>query len=218
MLKNRLAFTFLEMIFVIVIIGILSLVAIGNQSRDLREESSTNVLNAIRYTQLLALQDSKVDPLNSKWQRKFWHIRFSRHNSGAQWFYTISASKDMDTNVDKDESATDPSNGKLFYNRGGDNTIDSDESPNIFLGKSFSINSVDFSGCKGYTGLDRSLNYSTHVAFDELGRPHKGIYNVTNRYNSLMHEDCKIRFGFYDSSIEDFTIVIKKQTGYSFIE
>lgn len=218
MLKNRFAFTLLEMIFVVVIIGILSLIAISSHVRDLREESSLSVLNAIRYTQQLALQDSKVDPLNSKWQRKLWHIRFSRYNSGAQWFYTVSSSRDMDANVDKNEAATDPTNGKLFYNLGGDENIDSDESPNIFLGKHFSINSVDFSGCKGYTGASKKLNSSTHVAFDQLGRPHKGIYGVKNRYSSVMHKDCKIKFGFYDSSIDDFTIVIKKETGYAFIE
>lgn len=52
----------------------------------------------------------------------------------------------MDGYVDTIETAIDPANGKYMYNLGGNTVIDSDESPNIFIGKTYGINSMVFSG------------------------------------------------------------------------
>ena len=77
MKQNRQAFTMLELVIVITVLGILAALAIPRMQRDLRQEAADNLVSAIRYTQHLAMMDDKTDPGNSMWQRRYWHIRFS---------------------------------------------------------------------------------------------------------------------------------------------
>jgi len=199
----------LELVFVIVVLGILAALAIPRLDRDLRQEAADNILSAIRYTQHLALLDNQHTFDSAVWQKSLWTIRFQADGS----FYTISSNIDYDANVDENESTIDPANGKLMYS--SDAVIDSDESPNIFLLKKYGINTVDFTAC---TGTASGANTSKHLAFDYKGRPHKGVYNTAaNDYRTIMNSDCSIRFKFINTSINDIVVNIKKETGYASI-
>ena len=204
------AFTMLELVFVIVVLGILAAIAIPRMDRDLRQEAADNILSSVRYTQHLALLDNRHTFNEANWQKSFWTIRFDA-NGG---FYTVSSNIDYSTNVDKNESAMDPANGKLFYS--DDNIIDSDESPSIFLNRKYGIDTVDFTNCKVTANGD---NTSNHIAFDYMGRPHKGMYNTaTNDYRTVMRADCEIVFKFTDTSIDDIHMLIMQETGYAYLE
>ncbi len=199
----------LELVFVIVVLGILAALAIPRLDRDTRQEAADNILSAIRYTQHLALLDNRHTFNSAVWQKSFWTIRFQVDGS----FYTVSSNIDYDTNVDQNESTIDPANGKLMYSN--DAVIDSNESPNIFLLKKYGIDTVDFTAC---TSTKYGPNTSNHIAFDYKGRPHKGVYNTaTNDYRTIMTNDCSIRFKFINTSINDIVINIKKETGYASI-
>ncbi len=221
---KRSAFTMLELIMVIVVLGILAVIAMPRLDSDRRQEAADNILSSIRYTQSLALIDNKNDrtgsglvvAMRTNWQRGLWHIRFSSYNGGNKWFYTISSSRDGDGNVDQDETTIDPSNGKFMYNLAGDGTIDASESPNIFISEMYGVNNVDFSNCTGATGRNQGANTARHIAFDYMGRPHKGIYAATNDYATVMHADCIIRFTFLDGNIP-LEININSETGYAYI-
>ena len=208
------AFTMLELVMVIVVLGILAALALPRMERDLRQEAADNVLSAIRYTQHLALTDDKTDPFDTNWQRELWTIRFSLDGDG-RYFYTVSSNIDHGTNIDRNETAIDPANGKYMYNAAGDSIIHSDESPNIFLGKKYGIDTIDFTSCQT---IANGTNTSTHIAFDQLGRPHKGVFGTaTNDYRTVLTGTCSITFGFEDNSISDFIITIERETGYAFI-
>jgi len=207
---KRPAFTMLELVFVIVVLGILAALAIPRLERDLRQEAIDNLLSAIRYTQHLALIDDKTnptditDPVYPNWQRKLWKITFSTDADNLANFYTISTDLNGDGTVDIGETAIDPLNGKYMYNADGDTIIDADETSSIFIGKNYGINSMNFSG--GCQGED-------HIAFDNLGRPHTGIGGATNNYGTYMGTDCNIVMGFVDGSIRDLNISIRTETG-----
>ena len=204
MKKN--AFTMLELVFAIVVIGILAALAIPRLDRDLRQGAKDNLLSAIRHTQDLALVDNKTNPTDTDWQKKLWQIRFSLATDNLATFYTISSDVDGDGSVDKNETAIDPVNGKYMYNFGGDTTIDDDESPNIFIGKKYGIkNTTSFSG---------GCENAQHIAFDHLGRPYNGIGSATNTYDKYMTEDCIITFTFISDDIADLNITIATETGY----
>ncbi len=214
-LKNQTkAFTMIELVFVIVVLGILAALALPRMDRDLRQEAADNILSAIRYTQHLALNDDKTDPFDPNWQQKLWMIRFTISTSNAGSFYTISSDIDKSGTVNKIETAVDPINGKYMYNTSGATVdIDSDESPNIFIGKKYGINSLTPNGgCS-----------SQHIAFDNFGRPFNGLKTTsggtlaTNDYAKYMNSDCTMTFGFVDTSINDVVITISKETGYAFI-
>jgi prepilin-type N-terminal cleavage/methylation domain-containing protein len=212
---KRPAFTMLELVFVIVVLGILASLAIPRLERDLRQEAKDNLLSAIRYTQHLALIDDKTNPTDTthpaypNWQRTMWRITFSTSADNLANFYTIGSDRDGNGGIAKTETAIDPANGKYMYNLGGDTFIDADESPNIFIGKTYGINSMNFSG--GCAGED-------HVAFDNLGKPYTGIETATNDYGSYMASDCNIVMGFADGSIRDLNISIATETGYVSID
>ncbi len=211
--KNTKAFTMIELVLVIVVLGILAALALPRMDRDIRQEAADNILSAIRYTQHLALNDDKTNPFDPVWQKTLWQIRFSLDGAG-RYFYTIASNMDHGTNVDQNETAIDPANGKYMHNEAGTDVIDPDESPNIFIGKLYGINSINFSNCGT---IANGSNTSKHIAFDPLGRPHKGVFLVaTNDYRTVMTADCTITFAFQDGS-EALSIGIIKETGHAFI-
>ena len=204
------AFTMVELVMVIVVLGILAALALPRLDRDLRQEAEDNLLSAIRYTQHLALIDDKTDPRDTNWLQELWQIRFSADGSGG-FFYTISSDSDQDGSVDKNETAIDPANGRYMYNLGGSDTIDADESPNIFLAKKYNVDSVALTdGCAA----------AQHVAFDHLGRPYNSIGTTSvggasNDYAQYMTSDCTITVGFNDDDIADLIITVAKETGHA---
>jgi len=68
------AFTMLELIFVIVVIGILAAVIIPNTKTNPVAEAAVNLLSQIRYTQHLAIINDKFDPNNASWYKDRWQI------------------------------------------------------------------------------------------------------------------------------------------------
>jgi prepilin-type N-terminal cleavage/methylation domain-containing protein len=206
--KNR-AFTMLELVMVIVVLGILAAVAIPKLDRDLRQNAADNILSTIRYTQHLALIDFKHRFDNQLWQRALWQMRFS--NYSGNWVYTVASNIDYNTNLDQNEAATDPLTGNYLHST--DAVQDDDESPRIFLTKKYGIDSITFNGCKGSVDTD-----AKHIAFDHLGRPHRGVTQngLSNYQTYVKNMNCEITFSSpqFDSS---FTIIIERETGFSYI-
>ena len=58
-MKNKKAFTMLELVFVIVVSGILAATFIPRFDRDNLQEAADQVISHIRYTQHLAMVDDK---------------------------------------------------------------------------------------------------------------------------------------------------------------
>ncbi|MCF6244250.1 MAG: type II secretion system GspH family protein [Sulfurovum sp.] len=200
---KRPAFTMLELVFVIVVLGILASLAMPRIDRDLKQEAADNVLSAIRYTQHLALTDNKHKYNEKDWLKSLWQIRFENDSGFA---YIIASNSDLDANLDEDEAALDPANGKLFYNDGDH------ASPNVFIEKLYGIDTVTFNDCAG-----TSASNAKHIAFDNLGRPHRGVFAATYDYKTYVkNKDCQITFSS-DAFDSDFTIQINRETGYAFI-
>ena len=68
------AFTLLEMVFIIVVIGILAAVMIPRIKTNPVAEAAVKLLSQIRYTQHLAMIDDKFDSSNSVWYKNRWQI------------------------------------------------------------------------------------------------------------------------------------------------
>lgn len=212
--KQRKAFTMLELVFVIVVLGILAALALPRMDRDLRQEAADNILSAIRYTQHLALNDDKTNPFGGNWQRALWQIRFTP--SGSTWSYTIGANTDYatgGTDIDKIEAAIDPINGQYMFNDNPTNPLN-DESPNIFITKKYGIDTITFNNCQGTQNTT-----ANHIAFDHLGRPHRGVTNNgSNDYRTYVNTgDCTITFTFESSGITPLVLNIAQETGYAHI-
>ncbi len=197
MLQNKKAFTMIEAIMVIVVMGIIAAVAIPRLENDSRQEASDQILSDIRYTQHLALTDDVTNPNNANWQRAFWSIRFV--NNGGQWIYGIGSDKNYRGNFNGNEYAIDPLSG-LPMN--GNNTAGaSNVSQRTQLFRK-GVTGITFAGC------------NQTIGFDRLGRPHSGFNgSASPDYSSRLVGICTIAFTHPNGN---FTIQINPETGYAF--
>jgi prepilin-type N-terminal cleavage/methylation domain-containing protein len=211
---KRNAFTMLELVMVIIVMGILAALAIPRLERDLQQEAADNILSAIRWTQHLALLDDKHKFNDPKWERRYWRIYFG--TCDGKPFYAIGSDDNMDgssnARVDSTEAALDPSTGKLMWAHdsscAGSLTLN-DLSPNIFIGKRYGVKSVTPGG---------ACSSNKYVAFDHLGRPHgSGFSNATHPVHAgYLSSTCTLTFDL--ESGNPFTINIEPETGYAYID
>jgi len=180
-MKNRNAFTMIELIMVMVVMGILASLSIPRVKRDERSEAIIHMLSMIRYTQDLALHDSKHKRFNGRWQRAYWRFQiYQCANSGL--FYMIGTDKDLNGNLNLNETAIDPSNGKYtFWNRfvscpkNSTDALNQKVSPNIFITQRYGISSVNFNSCRVYKDNRTQHSNVKHIGFDSFGRPYKSF-------------------------------------------
>ncbi|HEY9128234.1 MAG TPA: type II secretion system protein [Sulfurovum sp.] len=202
----------IELVFVIVVLGILAALALPRMERDLRQEAADNVLSAIRHTQHLALNDNKTDPFDANWQHELWQIQFDTTTSTGYLFYVIGSDTDHSDTTSaypsKEETAIDPDNGKYMYHINTDAELQDGESPNILLGRKYGVSSVNPTGGCTTQGL----------AFDQLGRPHNNVGNAGNNYATYMTSDCNLTFTFTNNVALPFSIIINKETGHAYID
>jgi len=206
------AFTMLELVFVIVVLGILAALAIPRLDRDRKQEAADNILSSIRYTQHLALLDDKHKFDNANWQRRFWHLYFGTCESKA--FYAVGSDDNMtgstNARVANTEAALDPRNGKKLWANDGvscNGTLPGTElSPSIFIGKKYGINTI---------AGDPGCNNNKYIGFDHLGRPYASLFSNSAKPNDagLITSTCTFTFTMEDSST--FKITIQPETGYA---
>ena len=205
---KRSAFTMIELVFVIIVLGILAALVMPRLERDLKQEAADNILSNIRYTQHLAILDYKHDFNNPKWQQRFWKIMFAPCLNG-EIFYRVGSDDNMTGSglFSKNEAAIDPTNGQPMYwannddcSNGGDGTV----SENIFLSKKYGVTTVSTTNCNGVS----------HIGFDHLGRPHQSFgASASADYSTYLDASC--RFTFTMSDGDTFSIDIEPETGYA---
>ena len=215
-MKKKSAFTMIELVFVIVVLGILASIATGRMERDLKQEASSTILAHIRLAQQLALNDNKHRSDNdSTWQTAYWRFEYEKCNVVDRYIYRVGSDVDLSGGINKVESAIDPINRKYIWADGACNSFDDlglDESSDVYLYGRFGVEHVSHSST---TGSCTSQN----IAFDFLGRPHTGVktYKTDNlsAFQKIMTKDCILTFAM--SNGEEFKIKIKAETGYSYI-
>ncbi len=184
------AFTMLELIFVIIVIGILAVTLIPRMKRSPVQECAVDLLSQIRYTQHLAIIDDKYDSNTATWFKNRWQIRFNGNK------YTITS----DNNT---KPATNPSNNNSTFT-------------NIDLHAKYNI-TLSITGNECGTTTASGINI---ISFDHIGRPIIGdLNNATQAYSGtnfklLNSDDCNIVITNGD---ENATINIAPETGYAHI-
>lgn len=213
------AFTMLELVFVIVVAGIIMVLAIPRMDDSNLRQAANQVVRHIQYTQHLAMMDDKFDDSDSAWFKKRWQIAF---NSDAKTYdlpaYTIftDGNTNSNPNLTLNEVAIDPLTGD-YMTGGYSNIIASDATgatKEMNLGLTYGINDFAFSSsCQYYN--------STRISFDYLGRPLKGVpsgFTDVYKLNRLIQTPCSITL-CKNSPCDDenITISIEPETGYTHI-
>jgi len=214
-LKNKSAFTMIELVFVIVVLGILASLAMGRMDRDLKQEASEHILSHIRLTQQLALRDNKHQFNNDlNWYTRYWQMEYLQCDNGDYFYRVGSHTNHPNWGIDvKEEAAIDSIDGRYIW---ADElcTPENDTSKNVLLTKNFGItNIINSGGCAAVND----------IGFDYLGRPYNGIAQpVTADFSNIMTTDCNLTFTMSidednDGNDDQFIITIESETGHSFI-
>ncbi len=207
---KRPAFTMIELVFVIVVLGILATMAMPRLDRDLRQEAADTILSSIRYTQHLALMDDKQEFNNPQWQQRFWRIDFNACNDGSGLYFRIGSDADASGGgFAQNEAALDPSNSKAYFATNATCNAPA-TNPNVLLGRKYGVTAVVARG--GCNGLQ-------HIGFDHLGRPHTGFQNSAAPDSARYMNDARgvCTFTFAIANNNPIVIQIAPETGYAFI-
>ena len=205
MKKN--AFTMIELVFVIVVIGIITAAMLPRIDRDNVYEAAQQVISHIKYTQHLAMIDNKFDDRDINlpnpgdgWFQEMWQIRFQDCNGNTEHAYSIYSDEDHDAAIDATEAALDPLSKKRI-----DATAcvaGPNQDPNVVLSNKYDIDTVILAGPCFAT--------NNYIAFDHLGRPHINVANTVN----VAQAACTITLA---SNAENLTISVEPETGYACI-
>ncbi|OHD87039.1 MAG: hypothetical protein A2Y52_02700 [Sulfuricurvum sp. RIFCSPLOWO2_02_43_6] len=193
---KRFAFTMLELVFVIIVIGILAVLAMPSFTSNPLQRAAEQVAGHIRYTQHLAIVDDKYDPSDVFWYRENWQMEFKKFNSPLEIYYEIYGDTDHLGNSDINETARDPlTNNLLDYDGKVTN-----------LTNMFGIINVTFSAnCHQGGGIGE-------ITFDHLGRPNYYVTSATTLNQYLVTSDCNITLQHQTDG--NATITIRPETGY----
>ena len=201
------AFTMLELILVIVIVGILSFALVNGWERNTLREAADQVVNHIRYTQHLAMQDDKFDPADPTWFNKRWQIRFPRTTIAGNLihYYEVFRDENKQGNSDANEEAIDPLTGQ---NIGDGVAAIANISDDALVNLTQQYGVANVAGTCVIGGAFRT------IAFDSVGRPYLDVY--TNTYaNLLAVGGCTIILT--DNQARTVTITVQPETGYTSI-
>jgi prepilin-type N-terminal cleavage/methylation domain-containing protein len=202
---KRFAFTMLELLFVIIVIGILAVFAMPNFNRHPLQEAAEQVASHIRYTQHLAMVDDKFDPTDPTWYQNKWQIRF-RLLMNESGYVIFSDSDTQKANANNSEMALDPLTGERM------NGFDQYKPANLTL--SYDIKGDATGIVQSCFRADGSLVTSNRgvFAFDNLGRPYRGLSNATAPFDNLMTGSCDLTLT--NNNNESITIRVHPETGY----
>lgn len=229
------AFTILELIFVIIVIGIISAIALPKLQKNELAKVAIQVIEHIRYTQHLAMVDDKFDsttPIVSgieqgNWFNKRWRIVFgSNAGTNNMWSYSIFDDRigNSTGNVDANEVAINPLNINKKLTGGatgtGIHTGDVDATQEMNIGNEYGVLDVDFSASCRTSSLAKT------IAFDHLGRPLRGaLSDYLSAYDSAVIANllitsqcvidiCNVSDCTSANSDEKISIAIEPETGY----
>ena len=205
------AFTLLELVFVVVVIGILSAVILPSTKTNTLYEAANQMISDIRYTQHLAIVNDVYDKSEPEWYKGKWQLLYSKSDSSSRdtgGYYAITIFSDLGADQggkpEIDEIALNPLNPDKILSGGYSGEIDweDDQATQRFnIGYKYGIDSISYSGCSGQ-----------RIAFDNKGRPFVGNDSSwSSSVDGALTQQCKFTL---TKDSESVTIIIEPETGY----
>lgn len=214
-MKNfKKAFTMIELIVIIVVVGILAAVVVPRVERNTLLEAANQVVSHIRYTQHLAMLDNKFDPNKKDWFKERWTIEFTQANVNGDsgWKYQVYSDITKSGNLNSaTEVAKDPQNHNKYLSAGWNGISSADAqriNKNLNIENQYGVSSVLFSD-------DCKKNGNISISFDEKGRPYRKVSTIgggaKDHIDRRLTVDCNITLSDgKDSAI----ITVHRETGY----
>ena len=221
------AFTMIELVIVIVVIGIIAMVTIPKYDQNRVLIAAQQIASHIRYAQHLAMIDNKTnliaksaprpatDPNGDQWWRERWTIAFTKNTNGGKWGYSIYSDSSRNGSLNsQNEAAPDPQNPNRLLTASTMVSIPANQLNNkLNIGKTYGIKNVTFSG-----GCAQNGNQA--ISFDEKGRPFLNASTTGARANpstGRIAKRCEINIGDGDTNATSTNVAkicIEAETGY----
>ena len=217
------AFTMIELVIVIVVIGIIAMVTIPKYDQNRVLIAAQQIASHIRYAQHLAMIDNKTNLTlkagqnGDQWWRERWTIAFTQNTNGGKWGYSIYSDSSRNGNLNSpNEAAPDPQNPNRLLTASTMAAISANQLNNkLNIGRTYGIKKVTFSG-----GCAQNGNQA--ISFDEKGRPFLNASTTTvgaraNPSVGRITTRCEINIGdgdTNDTSTNVAKICIEAETGY----
>ncbi len=207
------SFTLLELVFVIVIIGIIAATIIPRTRSNNLNEAALQLISHIRYTQHLAMVDDKFDANDANWYKNKWQLRYGTYvagikNSGGFLAYSIFSDSAgiSDGNPNISEMAINPLDKSKYLSGGFSNVLDWENelaSKKLTIGYSYGIDNITRSASCG----------GQRISFDYLGRPFVGNNALwVSSVDGLLIGQCTFTLHI---GVDNIDIIIEPETGYT---
>lgn len=204
------AFSFIEVILVVFLLGILSTFVFPKIQKDNVLLAANQVAMHLRYTQYLALLDDKSN-LGEQWYKRYWRLFFHSGLVGDskehEWRYTVfSDDGRFSGNPNSmNQIANDPANigKKLTSGFNAQSYKDSRISPNLNLSKTFGIKNITFKDC----GAKNQT-----ISFDNYGAPSGTVKSAKSPFSRRFAKNCIITL--YDKNGKNYSIVVHAVSGF----
>lgn len=199
------SFSYIELIFIIVIVSIISAQLIPKNIDSKLELASDKIILHLKNTRYQAMLDNKFNHKDFFWFRERWTLKFQHCSKNVGGLYYVVYS---DTNhgghINKNETLKDPLSQKWLYSN-YDCDASSNESKDILLTKEYGVTKVVVS-CNSTSTIGQiSFGYDGKV-YTKLGT------KLSDTYKYELKEQCYIRL--YDKSNKNVSIIIEPYTGY----
>lgn len=200
------AFSLLELLFAITLIGIISSFFIFKNMDNSLDVATKRVVLYLKYARYQALIDNKFDKDDTLWFRKRYSFRIRRCDNKSGLYYTIHSDTNKNGYISKEETLKDPLSDKYIYSSSKCNEVSSN-SKYVLLSKNFGIKKVDMS-CNDTSSLGM-------IAFGVDGK-------VYSKFDGSDSKECEIDktcyITLYDKGDNSKTIAIEPNTGYIYLQ
>lgn len=222
MCKLKKAFTMIELVVVIVVVGILAAILMPRFDRNALLEAADQVVSHIRYTQHLALSDDVYDPADSNWYKKRWTISFNRVGDDAdKWRYSVYKDITLSGNLNSSsEVARDPLSPNKYMTSGWSGIANNEKTNTLDkynLSSKFGVKEIFLSG-----GCPANTKSGGNISFDNKGVPYRSVSTTggggaENSVDRMINSDCNITLvndGPTAKAGNQAVITITPETGY----
>ena len=201
---RRASFSIIELIFVLLLVGIMVLVSTGKSNLSKVKLAKQQLHLHLQYLRYIAMLDNKYesDP-NIKWYKKRWSLRFENCDSDVGGiFYSIYSDESLGGNINKEETLRDPlTNDHIFATSCKQDSL-YDKSKFVLLTQYYGVQKVEVS-CKG----TRKIGL---IGFGYDGKFYTGFEGDGEPYA----EKVPCRITLYDGVGGEESLVIHPKTSY----
>ncbi|MCV6607862.1 MAG: type II secretion system GspH family protein, partial [Campylobacterales bacterium] len=185
-------FTIIELIFVIILVGILSSVALSTvQTQNKLLVATEQIIRHINYTKHLAMTDDKFTPVQIKedgdgdndlddqrkgsqfWYKKNWQILFGYKSvdGNREYFYSIFSDRPTDNDTNGEYTGT-PSSNEVAFDPHENNKMSAHSNVND---ENIIMNLTRTYGIQEHIGFSKGCDSNRRkIMFDSFGRPYNG--------------------------------------------